>query len=62
MALVEDGRADDARHLLERARSYVDAPTRAALTLLTALPSGAQRGLVGSARRIRAAFAKVRDR
>jgi hypothetical protein len=61
-ALAENGRADDARRLLERTRAFVDRPTRAALTLLAALPPGAQRGLVESTRRVRAALSRLRAR
>src|SRR5262252_4347971 len=62
MALIENGRGDDARRLIERARASIDMPTRAGLTLLAALPPPAQRGLVGSARRILAAVSRLNDR
>ncbi len=55
-ALVEEGRGDEARRLVDRAASFVGAPARAAVTLVAALPSRAQRSLGGGARRLWEAF------
>jgi glycosyltransferase involved in cell wall biosynthesis len=61
VALVENGRGDDAHRLLERARPFVDPLTQTAMTLLAALPPRACRGLMGSTRRIRAALSRLRS-
>ena len=58
VALIEEGRGDEARRVLERARPFVGAPARAAMTVLAVLPSRVQRWLVGSAMRIRAALSR----
>ena len=55
VALVEEGRGDETRRVLKRARPFVGVPARAAMTVLAILPSGVQRRLMGSARRIREA-------
>jgi len=58
VALIAEGRGDETRRLLERARPFVGAPARAAMTVLTVLPSRVQKRLVGSAMRIRAALSR----
>jgi glycosyltransferase involved in cell wall biosynthesis len=58
VALLQEGRGDEARRLLERARPFVAAPARAVMTVLAVLPSRVQRTLVRSAMRIRAALSR----